>query len=189
MTNFLSWTAAIVVGFAAVSLASADETTPTYPTRFRVTGLFQPDREDDLRTIFEKLPELRLVAIDFEKAEATVEYDPKSAFPGAKPEQVTERLDQKVRSASNSTFGIRPLSAVPRDKLVKIEIPVLGLDCKACSFAAYKAVAEIEGVEQARASFKDGRVTAWIDESKTSRAALEQSLKQREVIVNPPPSP
>ena len=45
--------------------------------------------------------------------------------------------------------------------------------------AAYEAVANIDGVEQATASFKDGRVTALIDPTKTDRAKLEDALKKK----------
>ena len=39
-------------------------------------------------------------------------------------------------------------TAVPLAKLKLIEIPVGGLDCKACSLAAYEAIYKIEGVER-----------------------------------------
>ena len=69
------------------------------------------------------------------------------------------------------------------EKLTLVEIPVVGLDCKACCLGAYEAIYRLEGVEQATASFKDGLVTAWIDASKTDRAQLETALKQRGVEV------
>jgi len=110
-----------------------------------------------------------------------------SVIPGARPEQIIERFDNKLREVSRSTFGIKPICATPRDKLQFIEIPVLGLDCKACCLAAYEAVYKLEGVEQATASFKDGLVTAWIDPQQTNREKLEAALKQRNVTLKPPP--
>src|ERR687883_37356 len=83
--------------------------------------------------------------------------------PAAKPEQVVERLDQKVREASHHTFGVKPRRTVPRDKLKRVEVAVAGLDCRACCLAAYEIVAAVDGVYQATASFKDGQVTALID--------------------------
>ena len=64
-----------------------------------------------------------------------------------------------------------------------VEIPVVGLDCKACCLAAYEAIYKLEGVERATASFKDGLVTAWIDSEKTDRTKLEAALKQRNVTL------
>ena len=81
------------------------------------------------------------------------------------------------------TFGAKPLRTTSLDKLKLIEIPVAGLDCKACSLAAYEAVYKLEGVERATASFREGKVTALIDPTKTDRAKLEAALKKREVDV------
>ena len=120
-----------------------------------------------------------------ESSEVTLQYDPAKLFTGAKPEQHFERLDNLLRSVSSSTFGIAPLCTAPKDKLTRIEIPVVGLDCKACCLAAYEAIYKIDGVEQATASFKDGQVTALIDPQKTNRAALELALKSKNVELAP----
>jgi cation transport ATPase len=154
--------------------------------KHQVTGLFMTEREQDLREAFEKIPQIKLVSIDFKNAEATFEYDPAKAFPGAKPAQVIERFDNLLKSASNHTFGIKPLRTTPLEKLRLIEIPVAGLDCKACTLVAYEAVYQLEGVERATASFRDGRVTALIDPAKTDRAMLEAALKKRGVQVKSP---
>ena len=153
---------------------------------YRVTGLFAPDREKDLRAAFEELPDIKLVAVDFAEAEVTVEFVPAKAFPGAKPEQVAERFDQQVRGATHSTFGVKPRRTVARDKLEQVTIAAPGLDCKACCLAAYEAVAVIDGVYQATASFKDGRVTALIDPTKTDKAKLEDALRKKGVPVPKP---
>jgi len=154
--------------------------------KHQITGLFMKDREQDLREAVDKIPQVKLVSIDFKNAEATFEYDSAKVFPGAKPEQVIQRFDALLRSASNHTFGIKPLRSVPLEKLRLIEIPVAGLDCKACSLAAYEAVAKLDGVERATASFREGRVTALIDPEKTDRAKLEDALKKRGVQVKSP---
>lgn len=156
------------------------------PVRYRVTGLFSPDRPDDLRAVMKKLPDVTLVRIDYDRGEASFTYDPAVVFKDARPEQIPERFDKLLRSVSSSTFGIRPLGTVPRDKLQRIEIPVVGLDCKGCSFAAYEAVYKVDGVEQATASFHDGLVTAWIDPTKTDRATLEAALKKKRVQLPAP---
>src|SRR4051794_23390823 len=96
---------AVLAGcFLAGPAVAADP--PARPERFtyRVLGLFSPDREADLRQAFKELPELSLVAVNFEDAEMTVEFVPARAFPGAKPEQLAERIDQRLRSATYHTF-------------------------------------------------------------------------------------
>jgi len=151
-----------------------------------VFGLFSPDREADLREAVAKLPGVAVVSVDFDRAEVVFNYDPGVAFKGVKPEKIVERFDNDLRGKSHSTFGILPPVTVPREKLTRIEIPVSGLDCKACCFVAYQSVAKIEGVAQAAASFRDGRVTALIDAEKTSTAALEEALKKRGVTLKKP---
>jgi copper chaperone CopZ len=156
------------------------------PIRHQVTGLFMKDREADLREVVARIPQVKLVKIDFDNAEAIFDYDPAQLFPDARPEQIVPRFDSLLRSASSHTFGIKPLRSVPLDKLLLIEIPVAGLDCKACSLAAYECIYRLEGVERATASFRDGRVTALIDPEKTDRAMLEAALVKRGVQVKSP---
>ena len=151
--------------------------------KHQITGLFSPDREADLREAFKDIPAIKIVRIDFALAEGTFEYDPEQAFPKTKPEQIVERFDNLVKSASHHTFGIKALSKLPPDKLTLIEIPVVGLDCKACSLAAYEAIFKIDGVERATASFREGRVTAMIDATRTNRTALEKALTDRGVVL------
>jgi copper chaperone CopZ len=170
------------------SLATADDKQPQKVEKitYRVTGLFSPDREKDLRAGFEDLPDFKLVAVNFDDAEITVEFAPAKLFPGQKPERVTELVNDKVRGVTSHTFGVKPRRGVARDKLQQVVIPAAGCDCKACCLAAYEAVANVEGVYQATASFKDGRVTALIDPTKTDRAKLEDALRKKGVRVGKP---
>jgi len=161
--------------------AAGDAGEPPRQFNHQVTGLFSADRERALRGAFEQIPGIRLVSLDLDNAEAILEYDPGKVFPNATPEQIVRQLDEKLKAASNQTFGARPPRSLPREKLERVEIPVAGLDCEACSLAAYEAVATLEGVEQATASFRAGRVTAWIDPRKIDRPRLEAALKQRGV--------
>jgi copper chaperone CopZ len=170
----------------AVAAKAGDKGEAPRPVKHQVTGLFATDREQDLREAVEKIPHVKLVSIDFKNAEATFEFDPAKVFPGARPEEVIQRFDNLLRSASNHTFGIKPLRSVPFEKLRLIEIPVVGLDCKACCLAAYEAVYKLDGVERATASFREGRVTALIDPEKTDRAKLEDALKKRGVELKSP---
>ena len=155
---------------------------------YRVTGLFSPDREKVLRASFQELaPEFKLLAVNFDEAEVTIEFSPMKQWPNQKPERVTELLNDKVRSVTHSTFGIKPRREVARDKLTQIVIPATGLDCQACCLAAYEAIAAIDGVYQATASFKDGKITARIDPTKTNQSQLEAALKKKGVDLGPVP--
>ncbi|HZZ79381.1 MAG TPA: heavy metal-associated domain-containing protein [Gemmataceae bacterium] len=145
---------------------------------YQVTGLFMPEREADLREAVAKMPAVKLVRIDYNKAEAVFDFDAKKF---GKPQQALAAFDQMLKQASNHTFGVKPLSTTPADKLTLIEIPVSGCDCKACSLVAYEAVYKLDGVERATASFRAGKVTAVIDPTKTDRAKLEAALKKRGV--------
>jgi len=166
----------------ALLLASSAEAEPAKVT-VRVTGMFSPDREKDLREVFAEWPEVKLASVDFDSAEVILAFDADKLFPKAKPAEVIARLDERVRNLSNHTFGVKAVSTVPKEKLKRIEIPVAGLDCKACCLAAYEIVAKLDGVEQATASFKAGLITALIDADKTDKAKLEAALKQRGVTL------
>ncbi|WP_439620426.1 heavy-metal-associated domain-containing protein [Gemmata sp.] len=150
---------------------------------YRVYGLFIVDREKDLRETFQEIADVKLVSVSFDAAEVTVEFVPSKVFPGAKPEQLVERLDQKVRAESRGTFAVGPRLAGPRDTFERVVIAVAGLDCRACELGAYESVARLEGVAQATASFRDGKVTALIDPLKTDRGKLEDALRKRGVQI------
>jgi len=172
----------------ACVVCAADEK-PAPPQNFthRITGLFSPDRETALRTGVEKLPDVKLVSVDFAHAEGVFSYDPAVAFKGTKPDDITKRFDELIRTATRSTLGIAARSTTPRDKLTRIEIPVIGLDCQACALGTYEAIYKIDGVVAATVDYKEGRVTALIDSSKTTQPALEDALRKREVKLKTPP--
>jgi copper chaperone CopZ len=171
----------------AAGFASAPAADPMPPKverlTFRVTGLFSPAREKVLRAAFDDLPDFKLIGVDFAEAEMTVEFAPAKLFPGQTPERVAELVNDKVRQATHHTLGVKQRRTVARDKLVKVEIAVSGCDCQACCLAAYEAVAAVEGVYQATASFKDGRVTALVDPTAAGREKLEAALIRRQVTV------
>lgn len=150
---------------------------------YRVTGLFDKSREKALREAFEEIADIKLVAVNFDDAEITVEFAPAKVFPGEKPERVVERVSDRVRQATHHTFAVHPRRTVARDKLKEVVIPAAGCDCKACCLAAYEFVARVEGVYQATASFKEGRITALIDPTRTDKAKLTEELRKRGVDV------
>lgn len=152
----------------------------------RVTGLFSREREADLREAVKRIPDLELKSVDFDRGEATFVYDAAKLFKGAKANERAQNFDRILKQASSHTFGIRPLCETPWEKLVQVEIPVAGLDCRGCELGTYEAIAKIDGVEQATASYKEGRVTARIDPAKTTREALVEALKKRNVTIKAP---
>jgi copper chaperone CopZ len=155
---------------------------------YRVLGLFSKEREKDLRAGFEDLaPDFKLVSVSFDEAEITVEFALAKLWPGQKPDRVTELVNDKVRGATNHTFGVAAKRTIPKDKLKRVEIAARGCDCKACNFAAYEAVANVDGVYHASASFKNGLVVALIDPAKTDQSKLEAALKQRGVTLGKKP--
>src|SRR6185295_17988106 len=93
--------------------------------KHRITGLFGKEREEDLRESVKKMTGVTLVSIDFDYAEATFEYDAAKLFKDSKPKDYLERFDNLLRQASSHTFGVRPLSTTAREKLTRVEIPVL----------------------------------------------------------------
>jgi hypothetical protein len=85
--------------------------------RHRVTGLFSPDGEADLRKLLEEISDIQLKQLDFETSEATFTYNAEQLFNKPKPDQMVERFDQLIRQHSQSTFGIRPLCQLPKEQL------------------------------------------------------------------------
>lgn len=148
-----------------------------------------PEREQDLREAFKKLPQFKLVSIDYANAEVVLDYEPAKVWPGEKPEKYVDRLNDDLRNVSRASFGAKPLRTKPLDKLKLVEIPVVGLDCKGCSFAAYEMVFKLPGVERATASFKTGKVTALVDPEQTDSSKLEEALKMGGVEIGGKPKP
>lgn len=172
-----------------VCLFAADASGEQTEHRHRVLGLFQADREDDLAKVVGRLPGVIMIEADFEKGEATFRYDADVLFPGRKTsEQLAQGLDQLLRRESRGTFEVTPLTDNARSKLKRVEIGIVGLDCKGCSYGAYRAIYKIEGVENATASFHNGNVVAWIDPDKTSRSVLVEALEQKRVKVKDQPA-
>src|SRR6516162_1670633 len=87
------------------------------PVKHRVTGLFNKEREADLRAVARKLADVSVVAIDFDTSEVTFSYDPVKLLGKGSEKQLLERFDNMIRNASSHTFGVRPLCTTPKEKL------------------------------------------------------------------------
>jgi hypothetical protein len=179
---------AVLLAVSAVASAQPTKAEPKVERiTYRAIGLFSPEREKALRAGFDDLsPDFKLVSVNFNEAEITVEFSPAKLWPGQKPERVAELVNDKVRQATSHTLGVKPRRDVPRDKLKTVTIQARGCNCAACNLAAYEIVAGVEGVYQATASFKDERISALIDPTKTDQVKLEDALRKRGVDVGPP---
>jgi copper chaperone CopZ len=166
-------------------LACAADDKPANPqlVKHRITGLFSHEREVALREALNEIPGVELVSLDFDHAVGTFRYDPAVAFKNTKPEEIEKSFNSKLGTLTRNTLGIQPLIATPPDQLTRVEIPIAGLDCQACCLAAYESIYKVEGVAQATASFKEGKLTALIDPAKTNRDALIAELTKRRVKV------
>jgi hypothetical protein len=161
-----------------------DQFDESHTVTLRVASLFFPERVDDLRKLLADFPEVRLRSVDYETAIATFAYAAQSdQFRNAKPEQIVERINNRVRQLSQGTFSVKLPSPIPHDRLERVDFPIVGLDCKACSLAVAQILEREEGVEHATASFGEKRATAWIDPLKTNREVLTATLKQRNVTL------
>lgn len=175
---------------AAAGLVRADEQTATY----RIIGLSAPERQEDFRRTMKAVPEIALIDVHFDQAVATVRYDVDKLVPPGPPKKPTDRSAEKVvlklnellRKASSGTFSFAAPSATPEDQLARIDINIGLLDCKGCRYAAYLAVAKIDGVEHATVSSEKQTLSAWIDPAKTNRTALEDALKKEQVPLPVP---
>jgi copper chaperone CopZ len=184
-----------LLSFALLLLSAHTSFGAETKVQYRLTGLFQPDRVDDLRKqagtlVFRDTDvpaEVKLAEVNFDTAVVTFAYDADSKqFKDKKPEQVQERINDQLRNISRGGFGVTPLNKLKPEQLKQERIVVGGLDCKGCAYSAYRAVGTIEGVDRAVVSYKDGYVAAWIDPEKTNREALIKALKNAEVDVIAP---
>ncbi len=173
--KFHTFLAGFVLIAVVCGLAPADDKAPATITH-RITGLSCKERIDDLRELMKDKPDVKLLGIDFDHAEATFSYNSKVMS--------SERLGQIL---AEKGFGIRPASTTPPDKLTRVEISVIGLDCKGCSLGTYFVIYKLDGVEQATANFKENLVTAWIDPKKTDRQTLEKALAKAGVTLKTSP--
>lgn len=150
----------------------------------QVIGLFDRRRIDEFKNLFADFPEARLINVNFETARATIAIAAESdLFRGAQTEQIVERLHNRVRQLSEHTLGLQLPAQTVDDELTVIEIPIVGLDCQACSLAVYETLMKVDGVVRAQVSFADGRAKVRVDPTITDLAALEEALKKKGVSL------
>lgn len=160
-------------------------------SKHRIIGLSEPSRVDDLREQVKTITGVELASIDPVTTEAVIRYDLAALFPAINPKKppteadITQKLDSVLKAASRGTFTLKPTATLAEDKMQKIEIQAGLLDCKACRYGAYIAIAKIHGVEHATVS-PTNLLSIWIDPAKTNRDALLEALKKGRVEVLTP---
>lgn len=155
-------------------IVHAGDAPPLPTTTHRILGLCYPERVDDLKAAFKERADVTLVSVDYDRGEATFAYDPKRVS-----------LESLANMAGSKVFEVKARSTVAFEKLTRIVIPVVGLDCKGCALGTYLAIARIDGVEQATVSYQEGKLSALIDPARTNQVALVEVLKKANVEVAP----
>ena len=155
-------------------------------SKHRLIGLSAAERIEDFNETMKSLPDLHVVALDAAKSEITLKYDLAKIIninPKKPPtaEDIEKRLNELIGGACVRTFSLRPLTGAAEDKLTKVEIKAGVLDCKACRYAVYLAVATLDGVERATVNEKTSLLTVFTDAAKTDRKALEAALKKARI--------
>ena len=153
-----------------------------HSVRLRIIGLFMADRIEVFQELMTQFPEATVHAVDFATAETTIQFAAESdLFRNATPDQISERLNNRVRQLSTGLFSLKRLGNIPHDKLQRVDFQIIGLDCHACSLAVHDILTRVNGVEHATASFHDRLAVAWFDSTKTKKTELKAALKQRGV--------
>jgi copper chaperone CopZ len=162
----------ILLLLLTATCAMAGDANPPTTATFRILGLCYPERVEDLRAVIRTREDIVLVQVDYQHGTATFTFDKRKVS--------SESIGNVIGSKG---FGIRPESQLPPERLVRVTIGVVGLDCKGCALGTYNAIGSIDGVERATVSYKEGLVSAFIDSSKTSQAVLEEALKKAGVTL------
>ena len=98
------------------------------------------------------MPDVQLVKIDYDTAEATFRYDVAKVIAGYNPkkpptdEAIAKRLDELLRTASNGTFTLKPGAAIPSEKLEAVR------SRSASSIAGAAAAVRISPLQKSMAS-------------------------------------
>lgn len=154
----------------------------------RIIGLSDASRAGDFREVIAKVPGLKLISLDGDKATATLEYDApvllNNAQPAAgdlAPGKILSLIDRLVGEACTHTFSVTAPTGIAENKLTRLDLKVGLNDCKGCRYAAYIAIAKLDGVERAGVDSNNRVLTAWIDPAKTSKETLETALTKARV--------
>ena len=169
----------LLVCFVAMVVGCAKSSTVTV----RIIGLSDASRANDFKEVIKKVPSVKLVRFDSDKASASLDFQPatqdqKSVPSGTvlPPDKVISLIDGLVGDASSHTFSVTAPTGVAEKNLSKLTYKVSINDCKGCRYAAYLAVAKLEGVDRASLDSSNNILVAWIDPTKTSKKAVGDAL-------------
>ena len=155
--------------------------------RWRLTSLFQRDRVEEVRQAIESMnPEVKVLDIDYSTSIATLKFDAKKLYPGARTEKnLVYQFGQSLRTHTRGVVESLAIPDTPTDKIKEVTIPIAGLDCKGCSYGAYLSVYKLPGVDYATASFHKGELYARIDtRTDTSEQTLREALLKKKITLN-----
>lgn len=173
--------------FLFLTLSATPSIAEEVEWRYRVTGFFMPERAEAIRKSFKELHEdITVARLDFDTATVTLRFDPSIVVPRGGRNSATQFavFNQMLRGQTKGVIALLPRSEVPQEQLREVAIPIAGLDCIGCSYAAYETVRRVDGVDYAIASFRDGRVVVRYDSKKTSDQELVAALQKRQISLN-----
>ncbi len=130
--------------------------------RMSVTGMTCPRCAAAVEAALKKLAGVRSAAVNFERGEAVIEFDPAQV-------QI-EHLVEVVKE-SGSTMNHR--FAV---ETVAVAIRVQGMTCAGCAEAIRRALAKQEGVKSVEVSLEEKRVVVIYDPAKITVKRLVESI-------------
>ena len=154
----------------------------------RILGLSDASRVNDFNEVIKKLPSLKIVSFDSDHATALVRYEPtimdqrlglRSA--SSTPSTVIPLIDGLISAASGHTFTVTAPTEIADKNLKKLTFKVNLNDCKGCRYAAYIAVAKLEGLDRATVDSANHSLVAWIDPTKTSKKTVGDALTEARI--------
>ncbi len=170
----------VVVTILFLCFCNYSSLTASRSAKGRVIGLFHPDQVARFRDTVEAIPEISIEKLDFQTSVATIAYSEKLLYQGDL-KKTRESIDRILRGESMGMFEFLPCVEEGTKNWKEVLVPIAGLDCMACSYAAYLAVCKIEGVCRATADFGTGKLKVWILEDKVSLQRLHEELVKRRI--------
>jgi hypothetical protein len=153
----------------------------------RLQGLHGDERKADLKRALAEMPEVQMEKLDAERQEVTLACDMTRLYPQSalnhKPteEQLRQQVDNTLRRVSHGSFTLKPISAVPGDKLVRHEVAVTLQDCPPCRTFAYNTAAKVDGVEKAAFDAKANKLVVWMDPAKGDLKPVLEALEKAKI--------
>ncbi len=172
----------VVIAFLLLVSSLCSGNAASYLVSGRVIGLFHPDQISRLRDAVEAIPGISIQKLDYQSSTATFTFSDELYYDGDL-KRTREAIDRMLRGSTNGMFEFLP-KVEEEENWKQVIIPIAGLDCMACSYAAYLAVCKIGGVCRATADFGRGKLEVWIIEKKISIQGLHDVLVKHRISTN-----